>query len=127
MVLFLLVCEVGGAALLNFFGISLPVVQLAGGLVLAAIGLRMLDQNERADVQTVSIGEVHATACTNRATYVLRRGDPFSRPLASAHKHSCGDLRAGKEYRDEMYLCDPHAKNPLLDPTAHGSYPGQSN
>ena len=54
MVLFLLVFEVGGAALLNFFGISLPVVQLAGGFVLAAMGWRMLDQNENANVQTTS-------------------------------------------------------------------------
>lgn len=46
MVLFLLVFEVGGAALLNFFGISLPVVQVAGGFVLAAMGWRMLDQDE---------------------------------------------------------------------------------
>src|SRR5690242_6814819 len=34
--LFVLV-ELVGAALLNFFGISLPVVQVAGGLVLAAM------------------------------------------------------------------------------------------
>jgi len=54
MVLFLLVFELGGAALLNFFGISLPVVQLAGGLVLAAMGWRMLDQSENADGQGTS-------------------------------------------------------------------------
>jgi len=38
MVLFLLIFEGGGAALLNFFRISLPVVRLASGLVLAARG-----------------------------------------------------------------------------------------
>ncbi|HXY15981.1 MAG TPA: MarC family protein [Terriglobales bacterium] len=54
MVLFLLVFEVGGAALLNFFGISLPVVQLAGGLVLAAMGWRILDQKETANGQSPS-------------------------------------------------------------------------
>jgi multiple antibiotic resistance protein len=54
MVLFLLVFEVSGAALLNFFGVSLPVVQLAGGFVLAAMGWRILDQNESADVQRTS-------------------------------------------------------------------------
>lgn len=46
MVLFLLVFEVGGAALLNFFGISLPAVQLAGGFALGAMGLRILGQDE---------------------------------------------------------------------------------
>ena len=54
MVLFLLVFEGGGAALLNFFGISLPVVQLAGGFVLAAMGWRILDQNESANGQRPS-------------------------------------------------------------------------
>jgi len=56
MVLFLLVFEAGGAALLNFFGISLPVVQLAGGLVLAAMGWRMLEPSESAAGQKASQG-----------------------------------------------------------------------
>ena len=47
MVLFLLVFEGGGAALLHFFGISLPVVQLAGGFVLAAMGWGILEQSDR--------------------------------------------------------------------------------
>jgi multiple antibiotic resistance protein len=42
-VLFLLIIELGGAALLAFFEISLPVVQFAGGLVLAAMGWQMLN------------------------------------------------------------------------------------
>jgi multiple antibiotic resistance protein len=43
-VLFLLIIEIGGAALLAFFEISLPVVQLAGGLVLAVMGWQMLNE-----------------------------------------------------------------------------------
>ena len=54
MVLFLLVFEGGGAALLNFFGISLPVVQVAGGFVLAAMGWRILNQNESTNGQQTS-------------------------------------------------------------------------
>jgi multiple antibiotic resistance protein len=54
MVLFLLAFELGGAAILNFFGISLPVVQLGGGFVLAAMGWRMLNQNEGADGQSAT-------------------------------------------------------------------------
>ena len=46
MVLFLLVFEVAGAALLNFLGISLPAVQLAGGFALGAMGWRILGQDE---------------------------------------------------------------------------------
>jgi multiple antibiotic resistance protein len=54
MVLFLLAFEAGGSALLNFFGISLPVVQLGGGFVLATMGWRMLNQAEAADEQSAS-------------------------------------------------------------------------
>ncbi len=43
---FFLVVELVGTALLNFFGISLPVVQLAGGLVLAAMGWNLLNQQQ---------------------------------------------------------------------------------
>ena len=44
--LFLVVVELVGTALLEFFGISLPVVQVAGGLVLATMGWSLLNQQE---------------------------------------------------------------------------------
>jgi multiple antibiotic resistance protein len=44
--LFLLLIEAGGAAIIKFFGISLPVMQVSGGLVLAAMGWSLLSQNE---------------------------------------------------------------------------------
>jgi multiple antibiotic resistance protein len=44
--LFLLTVELVGTALLEFFGISLPVVQVAVGLVLATIGWTLLNQAE---------------------------------------------------------------------------------
>jgi multiple antibiotic resistance protein len=44
--LFLAVVELVGTALLAFFGISLPVVQVAGGLVLAMMGWSLLNQQE---------------------------------------------------------------------------------
>ena len=46
--LFLLVVELVGAGLLNFFGISLGVVQVAGGFVLAAMGWELLNQKDTA-------------------------------------------------------------------------------
>src|SRR5882757_3153659 len=45
-VLFLLLIELVGAAVLTFFGISLPVVQLAGGFVLAGMGWGLLNEKE---------------------------------------------------------------------------------
>jgi len=55
MTLFLLIFEGGGAALLHFFGISLPVVQISGGIVLAAMGWRILDQSERDNTRGASL------------------------------------------------------------------------
>src|ERR1700733_787931 len=46
-VLFLLVIELAGSALLAFFDISLPVVQFAGGFVLAAMGWQMLNNQDK--------------------------------------------------------------------------------
>jgi len=43
-VLFLVVIELIGAALLSFFGVSLPIMEVAGGLVLASMGWSLLNQ-----------------------------------------------------------------------------------
>jgi multiple antibiotic resistance protein len=45
-VIFLGVFELLGSAILSFFGISLPIVQLAGGIVIAVIGWGVLNQND---------------------------------------------------------------------------------
>ena len=62
-VLFFLVVELVGTALLAFFGISLPVMQVAGGLVLASMGWGLLNQHDptpraASDVTAVSYGSV---------------------------------------------------------------------
>ena len=44
--LFLIAIELVGTAILSFFGISLPVMQVSGGIVLAAMGWRLLNQLE---------------------------------------------------------------------------------
>ena len=43
-IVFLAIIEVLGAAILNFFGISLPIVQLAGGIVIAVMGWGVLNE-----------------------------------------------------------------------------------
>ena len=43
---FLLAVQVAGAYVLRFFGISLPVVQVAGGLVLATMGWTLLNKQD---------------------------------------------------------------------------------
>lgn len=45
-VLFLLTVELIGSTILTFFGLSLPVVQLAGGFVLAGMGWGLLNEKD---------------------------------------------------------------------------------
>lgn len=45
-VIFLGIIELLGSAILNFFGISLPIVEFAGGAVIAVIGWGVLNQND---------------------------------------------------------------------------------
>lgn len=44
--LFLVIIEVAGTAMLKFFGISLPVMQVTGGIVLATMGRDMLSDRD---------------------------------------------------------------------------------
>ena len=55
--IFLLVVELVGTALLAFFGISLPVVQVAGGLVLATMGWSLLNQQDAAPKASAAVTE----------------------------------------------------------------------
>lgn len=48
MVIFFAVIELLGSALLRFFGISLPIVQVSGGLVIAAMGWSLLNETDAA-------------------------------------------------------------------------------
>jgi multiple antibiotic resistance protein len=45
-ILFLTAIELLGSAILNFFGISLPIVEVAGGMVIAGMGWGVLNQND---------------------------------------------------------------------------------
>ncbi|MCU1222704.1 MAG: multiple antibiotic resistance (MarC)-related protein [Edaphobacter sp.] len=48
LVIFFAVVELVGSALLSFFGISLPIVQVSGGIVLAAMGWSLLNEKSAA-------------------------------------------------------------------------------
>jgi len=45
-IIFLTIIELLGVTILNFFGISLPIVQFAGGMVLAAMGWSVLNERD---------------------------------------------------------------------------------
>lgn len=70
--LFLLAVELVGTGLLEFFGISLPVVQVAGGLVLASMGWGLLNQKETvADPSRTGDGEDRLGSLEEKAFYPL--------------------------------------------------------
>lgn len=46
-VLFLMAVDLVGSLVLTFFGVSLPVVEVAGGLVLASMGWKLLNEPDR--------------------------------------------------------------------------------
>ena len=65
-IILFVVVELVGATLLNFFGISLPVVQVAGGLVIAAMGWNLLNRQDpetdraQADVDASALQSLEA-------------------------------------------------------------------
>ena len=60
--IFLVIFELLGSAILNFFGISLPIVQVSGGIVIAAIGWSVL--NEKDSGATTKDKREEAEACS---------------------------------------------------------------
>jgi len=82
-IIFLAVIELLGSAILRFFGISLPIVQLAGGLVIVALGWGILNQNDAA--ASNQLKKTEADACLDNATPELEAKlfYPFTFPVTS--------------------------------------------
>jgi multiple antibiotic resistance protein len=82
-VIFLGVFEVLGATILNFFGISLPIVELSGGMVVAAMGWAVL--NERSAGATSRNKEEETGRTSEPDTSHLEEGIfyPFTFPITS--------------------------------------------
>ena len=82
-VIFLAIIEVLGATILNFFGISLPIVQLAGGIVIAAMGWGVLNErnaganSRNKEEETGARDEPDLEHLEERAFY------PFTFPITS--------------------------------------------
>jgi multiple antibiotic resistance protein len=77
--LFLLGVQLVGTAVLKFFGISLPVMQVAGGLVLAVMGWDLLNQKEPQDPDPADVRPQRAPleSLRQRAFY------PFTFPITA--------------------------------------------
>jgi multiple antibiotic resistance protein len=76
-VIFLLVVDVLGAAVLTFFSISLPVVQVAGGLVVVAIGWKLLNE-EREESRENMVSPNYDSRSLNEKVFY-----PFTFPITA--------------------------------------------
>jgi multiple antibiotic resistance protein len=68
---FLVLIESAGAAIIKFFGISLPVMQVSGGLVLAAMGWRLLSQDEPAPAAETAASPSDLSSLESKTFYPL--------------------------------------------------------
>jgi multiple antibiotic resistance protein len=82
-VIFFAVIELIGSYLLGFFGISLPIVQLAGGIVIAAIGWSLLNQKdstpspEKTEAAVPAVTPAEINSLRQKAFY------PFTFPITA--------------------------------------------
>jgi multiple antibiotic resistance protein len=79
-IIFLAVIELVGSALLTFFGISLPIMQVSGGIVIAMIGWSLLnqqdsspsqDKTDAADAAAPAITKTQISSLQEKAFYPL--------------------------------------------------------
>lgn len=82
-VLFFAVVDLVGSAVLNFFGISLPIVQLSGGFVIAAIGWTMLNQQDPAPSTEKRQAAEQAQARDVEGTLLQKTFYPFTFPITA--------------------------------------------
>jgi len=82
-VIFLLVIELLGATILSFFGVSLPIVQFAGGMVIAVMGWKVLNEPDAA-TSSRSKREETGEYSSEPADHVeLNAFYPFTFPITS--------------------------------------------
>ena len=81
-VIFLVIIELLGSAILHFFGISLPIVQVSGGIVIAAIGWSVLNAKD-SDKTLDKRDEIHLNPDESFQALERKAFYPFTFPLTS--------------------------------------------
>lgn len=83
MVIFLAVIELLGSALLRFFGISLPIVQVSGGLVIAAMGWTLLNQTDAAAATQDKQEEISSHSAVHEKELQEKSFYPYTFPVTA--------------------------------------------
>jgi multiple antibiotic resistance protein len=82
-VLFLLIVEVLGAAILRFFGISIPIVEISGGLVICGIGWATLNEPDAEGISQKEKAGAKSAAEEAEGKYIRKAFYPLTFPLTS--------------------------------------------
>jgi multiple antibiotic resistance protein len=82
-VVFFAVIELVGSSLLGFFGISLPIMQVSGGIVIAMIGWSLLNQKESAPSPEKTEAAVPAVTKAEIAELQDKAFYPFTFPITA--------------------------------------------
>ena len=105
-VVFLIVIALIGSSLLSFFGISLPIMQVSGGIIIAMIGWGLLNQKEstpsaeKTEAALPAVTEPEIAKLKSKAFY------PFTFPIT-----------AGPGCIVVMLTLSVHAKQPVITQT----------
>jgi multiple antibiotic resistance protein len=82
-IIFLVIIELLGAAILDFFGISLPIVQLSDGIVIAAMGWSVLNERGASEDSRDKQQETEVLSETQTRNLEQKTFYPFTFPLTS--------------------------------------------
>jgi multiple antibiotic resistance protein len=102
-VLFLLVVQVLGSEILRFFGLSLPIVEISGGIVISGLGWAMLHKPDGDGKSEEERNSVRASAEAADGKYFQKVFYPFTFPITS-----------GPETVVTMLALSAHASHPKL-------------
>ena len=80
---FLAVIELLGSAILNFFGVSLPIVQVSGGIVIASIGWSVLNEKNSTATTRDKQEEAELSADQSFRSLEQKAFYPFTFPVTS--------------------------------------------
>jgi multiple antibiotic resistance protein len=82
-ILFFAVIELVGSAILSFFGISLPIVQVSGGFVLAAMGWSLLNEKDPQTTVDQAHEEVESNATAKASSLEQGAFYPLTFPVTA--------------------------------------------
>jgi multiple antibiotic resistance protein len=82
-IILLSIVEVLGSAILTFFGISIPIIEIAGGGVIAAIGWKILHQSDEVPSTGAKNAVARGSEERNMITLSQQMFYPFTFPILS--------------------------------------------